>query len=60
MAGEVAAYQVFVPFRAGTEGYTGFRIPAIAATAVGLLYETGDFSPYTTVTFRRIPVEELS
>ncbi|MGP3947209.1 sialidase family protein [Streptomyces sp. 7N604] len=27
---------------------------------VGLLYETGDFSAYTTITFRRIPVEELS
>ncbi|MEU6082957.1 sialidase family protein [Streptomyces sp. NPDC047108] len=27
---------------------------------VGLLYETGDFHAYTTITFRRIPVEELS
>ncbi|WFB09861.1 glycoside hydrolase [Streptomyces sp. LX-29] len=26
---------------------------------VGLLYETGDFSAYSTITFRRIPVEEL-
>ncbi|MEU3710190.1 sialidase family protein [Streptomyces catenulae] len=26
---------------------------------VGLLHETGDFSAYTTLTFRRIPVEEL-
>ncbi|MEU5013783.1 hypothetical protein AB0G35_26500 [Streptomyces sp. NPDC021749] len=25
---------------------------------VGLLYETGDFSAYSTITFRRIPVEE--
>ncbi|WP_338695930.1 sialidase family protein [Streptomyces sp. Q6] len=24
--------------------------------AVGLLHETGDFSPYETITFRRIPV----
>ncbi|WP_399123541.1 hypothetical protein [Streptomyces sp. N2A] len=24
----------------------------------GLLYETGDFSAYSTITFRRIPVEE--
>ncbi|MET8676391.1 sialidase family protein [Streptomyces sp. NPDC004647] len=27
---------------------------------VGVLYETGDFSAYTTITFRRILVEELS
>ncbi|MEU1947436.1 sialidase family protein [Streptomyces sp. NPDC020125] len=26
---------------------------------VGLLYETGDFSAYSTITFRRIPTEEL-
>ncbi|UQA95828.1 sialidase family protein [Streptomyces halobius] len=26
--------------------------------SVGLLYETGDFSAYSTLTFRRIPVEE--
>ncbi|EFL26656.1 LOW QUALITY PROTEIN: putative neuramidase, partial [Streptomyces himastatinicus ATCC 53653] len=26
---------------------------------VGLLYETGDFSAYSTITFRRVPVEEL-
>ena len=26
---------------------------------VGLLYETGDFSAYSTITFRRIPMEEL-
>ncbi|MGP8302259.1 sialidase family protein [Streptomyces inhibens] len=26
--------------------------------SVGLLYETGDFSAYSTITFRRIPVEE--
>ncbi|MDX3231296.1 sialidase family protein [Streptomyces sp. ME19-01-6] len=26
---------------------------------VGLLYETGDFSAYSTITFRRIPVKEL-
>ncbi|QEV17794.1 sialidase family protein [Streptomyces alboniger] len=26
---------------------------------VGLLYETGDFSAYETITFRRIPVSEL-
>ncbi|AQW50339.1 exo-alpha-sialidase [Streptomyces violaceusniger] len=27
---------------------------------VGLLYETGDFSAYSTITFRRIPTEELA
>ncbi|MEV5613053.1 sialidase family protein [Streptomyces sp. NPDC052225] len=27
---------------------------------VGLLYETGDFSPYETITFRRIPVAALT
>ncbi|MEU9110548.1 sialidase family protein [Streptomyces sp. NPDC048483] len=26
--------------------------------SVGLLYETGDYSAYSTITFRRIPVEE--
>jgi sialidase-1 len=26
---------------------------------VGLLYETGDWNPYTTITFRRIPVRDL-
>ncbi|KAA6222249.1 exo-alpha-sialidase [Streptomyces albofaciens JCM 4342] len=31
----------------------------IDAATVGLLYETGDFSAYSTITFRRIPVEEL-
>ncbi|MFJ9408379.1 exo-alpha-sialidase [Streptomyces sp. NPDC101393] len=30
----------------------------IDAETVGLLYETGDFSAYSTITFRRIPVEE--
>jgi sialidase-1 len=27
---------------------------------VGLLYETGDFSAYSTITFRRVPVEDLA
>ncbi|POX64273.1 alpha-sialidase [Streptomyces sp. Ru62] len=27
---------------------------------VGLLYETGDFSAYTTITFRRVPVHRLT
>ncbi|MGH4027889.1 sialidase family protein [Actinomycetota bacterium Odt1-20B] len=30
------------------------------AGTVGLLYETGDFSAYETITFRRIPVGELT
>jgi hypothetical protein len=30
----------------------------IDAASVGLRYETGDFSAYSTITFRRIPVEE--
>lgn len=32
----------------------------IDGATVGLLYETGDFSAYSTITFRRIPVEELT
>ncbi|MGW7520566.1 sialidase family protein [Streptomyces sp. NPDC054796] len=31
----------------------------VDGTTVGLLYETGDSSPYSTITFRRVPVEEL-
>ncbi|MBK3581498.1 exo-alpha-sialidase [Streptomyces sp. MBT65] len=27
---------------------------------VGLLYETGDFGPYETITFRRVPVTDLT
>ncbi|MDT3400750.1 sialidase family protein [Streptomyces sp. B1866] len=30
------------------------------ADTVGLLYETGDFSAYSTITFRRVPVVELA
>ncbi|MEW2388348.1 sialidase family protein [Streptomyces venezuelae] len=30
------------------------------AETVGLLYETGDFSAYETITFRRVPVAELT
>ncbi|WP_030807416.1 sialidase family protein [Streptomyces sp. NRRL S-337] len=91
------AYESSVPYRAGTERYTSFRIPADppadgrrvrlrhgdddGATwnppraptdqverlmtrrapdqnTAGLLHETGDFSAYSTITFRRIPVEE--
>lgn len=31
----------------------------IDASTVGLLYETGDFGAYETITFRRIPVAAL-
>lgn len=27
---------------------------------VGILYETGDFGPYETITFRRVPVTALT
>ncbi|MFB6437306.1 hypothetical protein ACFCVY_11060 [Streptomyces sp. NPDC056411] len=110
------AYESSVPSRAGTEGYTSFRIPSVVRARsgavpafaegrvpsaadsgaidlvlkrsldggatwrgahtvsglpaghcdlvrrgrdrVGLRYETGDFSAPSTITFRRIPVEE--
>lgn len=32
----------------------------IDADTLGLLYETGDFSAYTTITFRRIPIAALT
>lgn len=32
----------------------------VDATTVGLLYETGDFGAYETITFRRIPVTALT
>ncbi|MFF8313090.1 hypothetical protein [Streptomyces lydicus] len=107
------AYESSMPYRAGTEGYPSFRIPAVVRTrsgtvlavaegrvssaarapltlragrdggltrptaqpvsglpaacsalvrldpeTVGPLHETGDLSAYSTITFRRIPVEE--
>ncbi|MEV5412157.1 sialidase family protein [Thermopolyspora sp. NPDC052614] len=33
-------------------------LPLDAAT-VGLLFETGDFGPYETITFRRVPIADL-
>ncbi|GLW09661.1 hypothetical protein Misp01_47900 [Microtetraspora sp. NBRC 13810] len=45
VSGLPAAYSDLVPVDAGT---------------VGLLYETGDFGPYETIAFRRIPVAELA
>ncbi|WP_210586865.1 exo-alpha-sialidase [Streptomyces sp. GESEQ-35] len=32
----------------------------VDAATVGLLYETGDFGPYETISFRRVPVTELT
>lgn len=32
----------------------------VAADTVGLLFETGDFGPYESIAFRRIPVSELA
>jgi sialidase-1 len=29
-------------------------------STVGLLYETGDFSAYETITFRRVPATDLT
>lgn len=33
-----------------------FDLVRVDAATVALLYETGDFGPYETITFRRIPV----
>ncbi|AKJ13550.1 hypothetical protein ABB07_27015 [Streptomyces incarnatus] len=60
--------------RASTDGGTTWRtactvdgLPAaysdlvrVDADTVGLLYETGDFSAYETIAFRRIPVARLA
>jgi sialidase-1 len=32
----------------------------IDAETIGLLFETGDFSAYSTITFRRVPVDGLA
>ncbi|MGW0802280.1 sialidase family protein [Nonomuraea sp. NPDC002799] len=47
--------------------YTVSGLPAaysdlvrLDADTVGLLYETGDFGPYESIAFRRVPVAELS
>lgn len=55
---------------AGTTWHTAYTVdglPAaysdlvrVDATTVGLLYETGDFGAYETITFRRIPVTALT
>jgi sialidase-1 len=68
------AARALMTIRASTDGGTTWRpahtvdgLPAaysdlvrIDAATVGLLYETGDFGPYETITFRRVPVTELT
>ncbi|MEV5876683.1 sialidase family protein [Streptomyces sp. NPDC052101] len=54
----------------GTTWRTAFTVDALPAAysdlvrvdpdTVGLLYETGDFSAYETITFRRVPVHRLT
>lgn len=66
-------YRALMTVRASRDGGVTWRpahtvdgLPAaysdlvrIDDATVGLLYETGDFSAYSTITFRRIPVKEL-
>ncbi|MGI5374936.1 sialidase family protein [Streptomyces sp. CA-251387] len=68
------AARALMTIRASTDGGTTWRpvhtvdgLPAaysdlvrIDAATVGLLYETGDFGPYETITFRRVPVTRLT
>ncbi|MEU9448047.1 sialidase family protein [Streptomyces sp. NPDC048277] len=68
------AFRALMTIRASADGGTTWRpaytvdgLPAaysdltrIDAATVGLLYETGDFSAYTTITFRRVPVNRLT
>ncbi|QOV38761.1 exo-alpha-sialidase [Streptomyces ferrugineus] len=68
------AARALMAIRASTDGgvtwrsaHTADGLPAaysdlvrIDADTVGLLYETGDFGPYETLTFRRVPVTELT
>ncbi|GAB2840783.1 hypothetical protein GCM10027074_03940 [Streptomyces deserti] len=67
-------FRALMTIRASTDGGTTWRpahtvdgLPAaysdlvrIDADTVGLLYETGDFSAYETIGFRRVPVTELT
>ncbi|MEU3931606.1 sialidase family protein [Streptomyces sp. NPDC029044] len=67
-------FRALMTIRASTDGGTTWRpaytvdgLPAaysdlvrVDAGTVGLLYETGDFSAYETITFRRVPVTELT
>lgn len=68
------AARALMTIRASTDGGTTWRpvhtvdgLPAaysdlvrIDADTVGLLYETGDFGAYETITFRRVPVTDLT
>ncbi|MGW2316803.1 sialidase family protein [Streptomyces sp. CG4] len=68
------ASRALMTLRASTDGGTTWRtaytvdgLPAaysdlvrVDADTVGLLYETGDFSAYETVAFRRVPVHRLT
>ncbi|MEU4032915.1 sialidase family protein [Streptomyces collinus] len=68
------AARALMTLRASTDGGTTWRtahtvdgLPAaysdlvrVDRDTVGLLYETGDFSAYETVTFRRLPVTRLT
>ncbi|GGW83068.1 sialidase family protein [Streptomyces lomondensis] len=67
-------FRALMTIRVSTDGGTTWRpaytvdgLPAaysdlvrVDAGTVGLLYETGDFSAYETITFRRVPVAELT
>ncbi|GGM17535.1 hypothetical protein GCM10010129_72150 [Streptomyces fumigatiscleroticus] len=68
------AARALMTIRASTDGGTTWRpaytvdgLPAaysdlvrIDTDTVGLLYETGDFGPYETIAFRRVPVTRLT
>ncbi|SFE76829.1 sialidase-1 [Streptomyces mirabilis] len=68
------AARALMTVRASADGGTTWRpaytvdgLPAaysdlvrVDGATVGLLYETGDFGPYETITFRRIPVTALT
>ncbi|MFC9510031.1 exo-alpha-sialidase [Streptomyces sp. NPDC057002] len=67
-------FRALMTIRASTDGGTTWRpaftvdgLPAaysdlvrVDPDTVGLLYETGDFGAYETITFRRLPVTELT
>ncbi|WP_309097287.1 sialidase family protein [Streptomyces sp.] len=67
-------FRALMTIRASTDGGTTWRpahtvdgLPAaysdlvrVDPDTVGLLYETGDFGAYETITFRRVPVAELT
>ncbi|MER5912611.1 sialidase family protein [Streptomyces sp. NPDC001982] len=69
-----ARFRALMTLRASTDGGTTWRpvhtadgLPAaysdlvrVDRDTVGLLYETGDFSAYETITFRRVPVADLT